>query len=97
MNHQSGEYVRADAHTNGVESFWAMVKRAYKGTYCNMSPKHLDRYVVGFAGRLDLRDLDPIGQLGAVVEGMTGKRLTYAVLIAPNGLSSGARAVAYCC
>ena len=54
-----------------------MVKRANRGTYYKMSPKHLDRYLVEFGGRLGLRDLNPIGQLGTVLKGMVGKRLTY--------------------
>ena len=35
------------AHTNGIESFWSMLKRAHKGTFHKISPKHLDRYVSG--------------------------------------------------
>ena len=56
--------------------------------------KHLDRYVVEFAGRLSLRDLGPISQFAALVAGMIGKRLGYGALIARNMLSSGARVVA---
>ena len=41
VNHGRGEYVRGAVHTNGIESFWATVKRAYKGTFHWMSPKHL--------------------------------------------------------
>ena len=45
-NHQTvkysvGEYVDGMAHTNGIESFWSMLKRGYKGTYHRMSAKHL--------------------------------------------------------
>lgn len=39
--HSVGEYVKAQAHTNGIESFWALMKRGYTGTYNKMSPKHL--------------------------------------------------------
>ena len=39
------------AHTNGVESFWSMLKRGYHGVYHHMSPKHLQRYVDAFAWR----------------------------------------------
>ncbi len=43
VKHSTGEYVRDMAHTNGIESFWAMMKRGYAGTYHKMSPKHLHR------------------------------------------------------
>ena len=85
------EYVRGDVHTNGAESFWSMLKRAHKGTFHKMSPKHLNRYVQEFAGKHNLRDLDTLDIMGAVVLGMDGKSLKYGELIAPNGLDSGAR------
>ncbi len=37
VKHSAGEYVREQAHTNGVESFWALLKRGYMGTYHKMS------------------------------------------------------------
>ena len=43
VSHSTGEYVRGQAHTNGIESFWATLKRAYKGTYYKLSHKHLGR------------------------------------------------------
>ena len=92
VNHSALEYVRGDVHTNGAESFWSMLKRAHKGTFHKMSPKHLNRYVQEFAGKHNLRDLDTLDIMGAVVLGMDGKSLTYDELIAPNGLDSGARA-----
>ena len=89
VNHAAGEYVRGDAHTNGIESFWAMLKRAYKGTFHKISPKHLDRYVAEFASRHNVRDLDTIDQMGNIAAGMAGKRLTYRNLIAdPDRLSA---------
>ena len=96
VNHGAGEYVRDGVHVQGIESFWAVLKRAYKGVYYKWSPKHLDRYVAEFGGRLALRELggDPLAQLGKVVDGLAGKRLTYRELVAPNGLDSGARAIA---
>ena len=89
--HSTGEYVRGMAHTNGIESFWAMLKRAHKGTFHKMSPKHLQRYVDEFAGRHNIRRSDTMDQMMALAEGMAGKRLRYRDLIADNGLSSGAR------
>ena len=91
VNHSVGEYVRGQAHTNGMESFWSMLKRGYQGTYHKMSPKHLRRYVTEFAGRHNVRDLDTIAQMAALARGMAGKRLCYSDLIADNGLDSGAR------
>ena len=43
VKHSVGEYVNGMAHTNGIESFWAMLKRGYHGTYHHMSPKHLNQ------------------------------------------------------
>ena len=91
VNHGIGEYVRGHVHTNGIESFWAMFKRGHKGVYHKMSKKHLRRYVTEYVGRHNERPSDTIDQMGAVVRGMEGKRLSYADLIAPNGLESGAR------
>ena len=78
-----GEYVRDMAHTNGIESFWATLKRAQKGTFHKISPKHLQRYVNEFAGKHNIRDQDTIDQMNAVIAGMVGKRLMYRDLVAP--------------
>ena len=91
VRHSTGEYVKEMAHTNGIESFWATLKRAHKGVYHKMSPKHLQRYVRQFAGKHNARDDDTIMQMQNVVAGMVGKRLMYRWLITDNGLESGAR------
>ncbi len=91
VKHSVSEYVRGQAHTNGVESFWSMLKRGYYGTFHKLSPKHLDRYAQEFAGRHNLRDQDIIDMPGAVVLGRDGKRLEYEDLTGDNGLDSGAR------
>ena len=83
VRHSAGEYVNGMAHTNGIESFWAMLKRGYIGIYHWMSAKHLHRYVNEFSGRHNIRPLDTLGQMAAMVRGMDGKRLTYAALIGP--------------
>lgn len=77
VDHSVGEYVRGQAHTNGMESFWAQLKRAYHGTYHHISPWHLHRYVNEFSGRHNMRGLNTLEQMGLVVLGMVGKRLTY--------------------
>lgn len=91
VNHSVAEYVRGMAHTNGIESFWAMLKRGYQGVYHKMSAKHLHRYIGEYAGRHNIRELGTMRQMASLVSGMVGKRLTYAALIADNGLASGAR------
>ena len=91
VTHALLEYVRGDVHTNGIESLWSMLKRAHKGTFHKMSPKHLDRYVQEFAGRHNLRDEDTIDIMGAMMAGMEHERLRYRDRIAPNGLTSGGR------
>ena len=82
VNHSVGEYVRGLAHTNGIESFWAMLKRGYHGVYHQMSVKHLNRYVDEFTCRHNLRPLDTIDQMAALVSCSVGKRLKYADLMA---------------
>ena len=88
VKHSVGEYVRGQVHTNGVESFWSMLKRAHKGTFHRLSAKHLQRYVNEFAGRHNIRDLDTIRQMEHVVARMVGKRLMYRDLIAHTGQSA---------
>ena len=82
VKHSVSEYVNGQAHTNGVESFWAVLKRAYHGVYHQISKKHLQRYVGQFAGKHNLRELDTIQQMAQIVVGMSGKRLTYKELVA---------------
>ena len=82
VKHSRLEYVRGAVHTNGIESFWSMLKRAYVGTYHKLSAKHLDRYVAEFVGRHNLRDRDTIDQMREVVARMIGHRLMYKDLVA---------------
>ena len=82
VKHSVGEYVKEMASTNGIESFWAMLKRAHKGVYHKMSFKHLHRYVTEFAGRHNAREWDTIKQMVALAAGMSGKRLCWDELVA---------------
>ena len=82
IRHSIGEYVRGEVHTQGIESFWSMLKRAHKGTFHKISPKHMQRYVSEFAGRHNVRDADTIDQMRNVVAGAVGKRLMYRDLVA---------------
>ena len=77
VKHSAGEYVKGDASTNGMESFWSLFKKGYHGTFHHLSEKHLDRYVREFTGRNNIRDLDTIDQMAVLARGFVGKRLTY--------------------
>ena len=57
---EKGEPPVPSAHTNGIESFWAALKRGYHGTYHHMSVKHLGRYVGEFEGRHNDRPADTV-------------------------------------
>ncbi len=80
--HSRGEYVRDDAHTNGIESFWSGIKRAIMGVYHKMSKKHLWRYIAEFVARQNMRMKDTIEQMKMIVRGFEGKRLRYCDLTA---------------
>ena len=82
VSHKVSEYVRDQAHTNGIESFWSLLKRGYHGTFHHISPKHLHRYVAEFATRHNLRERDTETMMGETVARMVGKRLLYRDLIA---------------
>ena len=73
VRHSVKEYVNGMAHTNGIESFWSMLKRGHKGVYHKMSAKHLHRYINEFAGRHNQREDDTIDQMAAVARGLGGK------------------------
>ena len=75
VRHSVGEYVDGHAHTNGIESFWSLLKRGYYGTHEPQAPRSRDR-VRGARG------LDTIDQMGALAQGMIGKRLRYQDLVA---------------
>lgn len=82
VKHSAGEYVSGQAHTNTVESFWALLNRGIYGTYHHLSTKHLARYAKEFETRHNIRQYDTIDQMRFVVQHMQHKRLRYKDLIA---------------
>ena len=83
VNHSAKQYVDGMAHTNGIESFWAVLKRGFYGTYHWFSREHLSRYVNEFVFRLNEGNCkyDTVDRLEALVRGVKGKRLTWKMLM----------------
>ena len=79
--HSAGEYVSGAAHTNGIESFWAIVKRSLMGTWHHVSTKHLHRYITELAAKHNARHLSDHDRMAGIFRSMIGKRLTYAELV----------------
>ena len=84
-------YVRGNVHTNGLENFWSLLKRTIKGTYVNVEPFHLFRYLAEQAFRFNERKDDDQGRFLKVMSAIAGKRLTWAKLTGDaDGLPAGA-------
>jgi len=84
VNHTQ-EYVRGNVHTQGIENFWALLKRTLKGTYVAVEPFHLSRYVDEQAFRFNHRKdgdrkITDSERVAAVMAQVCGKRLTYSEL-----------------
>lgn len=75
-------YVRGLVHVNGIENFWALLKRMLHGTYVAVAPFHLDRYLDEEAWRFNNRKTDDQHRFDAVMRGVLGKRLTLRYLCA---------------
>lgn len=74
------EYVRGAVHTNGLENFWSLLKRALKGTYVSVEPFHLQAYCDEQAFRFNNRKMTDGERFDLGVRDICGKRLTYAEL-----------------
>jgi transposase-like protein len=89
VNH-SEEYVRGHVHTNGLENFWALLKRGLKGTYVCVEPFHLERYVDEQIFRYNNRatkdnPLNDADRFALAMSQVVGKRLTYDELTGKTG------------
>ncbi len=81
VNHSAKEYVNGMAHTNDIESFWALLKRGLNGTHHHVSAKRLSRYVSEFAERSNGHELDTLDHIEKLAQGFVGKRLPYGELV----------------
>jgi transposase-like protein len=94
INHAES-YVRGHVHTNGMENFWSLLKRALKGTYVSVEPFHLFRYLDEQAFRFNERKDNDLGRFLKGIVGVIGKRIMYKHLIGAeetgaDGLPAGA-------
>lgn len=85
VKHSVGEYVRGMASTNGMESFWALLKRGFIGVYHQMSVAHLDKYVNEFSFRHNTNDMMHNDVFAKVLYNSNGKQITYKELTACQG------------
>jgi len=77
VDHSADEYVRGDVHTNSMENFWTLFKRAIKGTYVSVEPAHLSRYLDEQSFRYNERHGNDAERFIQTVQGVQGRRLTY--------------------
>lgn len=70
-------YVNGSVHTNGMENFWSLLKRAIHGTYISIEPFHLFRYIDEEAFRFNQRGNSDGSRLRKVANAIVGKHLTY--------------------
>ena len=84
VNHSAGEYVRGrnnEIHTNGIEGFWASLKRGIKGTYVGVSAHHLQRYVNEAAAKHNMRSLPVLVKMFLITRGLDNRVLRYQDLV----------------
>jgi len=74
------KYVDGQIHTNGLENYWSLLKRAIRGTYVSVEPFHLFRYLDEQARRFNERSLTDAERFASVLKAVTGKRITFDAL-----------------
>jgi transposase-like protein len=67
VDHKRWIYASGDVTTNRVENFWSHLKRGLHGTYIQVSPKHLNKYVQEFVFRFNHRTFDTETQIKAAL------------------------------
>jgi len=69
-------YAEGQVHTNGLENFWSLLKRAIKGTYISVEPFHLFRYLDEQAFRFNSREVTDLERFTRATSNIAGRRLT---------------------
>jgi transposase-like protein len=81
------EYVNGNAHTNGLENYWSLLKRCISGTYVSVEPFHLFRYLDEQSFRYNNRKMTDGERFDIGVREIVGKRLTYTELTGKEAAS----------
>jgi transposase-like protein len=71
------KYVDGAVHTNGIENFWALLKRGIRGTYVSVEPFHMFRYLGEQAFRFNERFGNDGERFEMVMKQIINKRVTY--------------------
>src|SRR5436190_15760360 len=82
-------YAEGHVHTNVLENFWSLLKRGIRGTYVNVEPFHLFRYLDEQAFRFNERKDNDAGRFIKAVAGYIGKGLRYSKLIGQTEKDGG--------
>jgi transposase-like protein len=79
VNHSADEYVRTGGfhHTNTVEGFFALLKRAVYGQFHHVSEAHLHRYLAEADFKWNTRFEADADRAAELLRGAKGKRLLY--------------------
>ncbi len=72
IRHKS-EYVRGEIHTQGIESFWATLKRGLVGVYHHVDAGYLAPYVDEFAFRHNTRKISDADRFTSLLGNVEGR------------------------
>jgi transposase-like protein len=72
IRHES-EFVRGDVHTQGIESFWAVLKRGLVGTYHHVDAGYLNQYVNEYEFRHNTRKVSDEARFDALLANVGGR------------------------
>jgi len=75
--HSKKQYVVGNVHSNTVESSFSLLKRGLIGTFHHVGEQHLQRYVTEFDFRWNHRKTTDRQRSDALLQSISGKRLTY--------------------
>ncbi|MGA3032681.1 MAG: IS1595 family transposase [Terracidiphilus sp.] len=84
INH-AVEYVNGHVHTNSIENFWSLLRRALGGTYVSVEPIHLQAYIHEQVYRFNFRSrkdekITNADRFALALSNVAGKRLTWTML-----------------